>query len=146
MLHANAQICQYAYSTLCDLLISMSPHLVDKNPDYQVLVVEINENLIQSLLTFLNTYVFFAEDPKSECSTIRYQYTIDYLPVDQDEQAKIETLHKKRNLLAAYCKLIVHNVLPIQAATNILKYYVKVIIYKEFRICLSDCILSVIPV
>jgi hypothetical protein len=35
-------------------------------------------------------------------------------------------LHKKRNLLAAYCKLIVHNVLPIQAATNILKYYVKV--------------------
>ena len=46
--------------------------------------------------------------------------------LDQDEQAKIETLHKKRNLLAAYCKLIVHNVLPIQAATNILKYYVKV--------------------
>ena len=44
--------------------------------------------------------------------------------LDQDEQAKIETLHKKRNLLAAYCKLIVHNVLPIQAATNImLKYY-----------------------
>lgn len=46
--------------------------------------------------------------------------------LDQDEQAKIENLHKKRNLLAAYCKLIVHNVLPIQAATNILKYYVKV--------------------
>jgi cohesin complex subunit SA-1/2 len=49
-----------------------------------------------------------------------------YIFVDQDEQAKIEMLHKKRNLLAAYCKLIVHNVLPIQAATNILKYYVKV--------------------
>lgn len=65
MLHANAQICQYAYSTLCDLLISMSPHLVDKNPDYQSLVIEINENLIQSLLNFLNTYVFFAEEPKS---------------------------------------------------------------------------------
>jgi hypothetical protein len=43
----------------------MSPHLVDKNPDYQVLVIEINENLIQALLTFLNTYVFFAEEPKS---------------------------------------------------------------------------------
>lgn len=66
MLHANSQICQYAYATLCDLLISMSPHLVDKNPDYQVLVVEINENLIQALLTFLNTYVFFAEDAKSK--------------------------------------------------------------------------------
>ncbi|CAF1427241.1 unnamed protein product, partial [Rotaria sordida] len=108
MLHTNSQICYYAYTTLCDLLISMSPHLVDKNPDYQVLIIEINENLIQSLLTFLNTYVFFPEEPKS-----------------QDEQAKIEILHKKRNLLAAYCKLIVHNVLPIQAATNILKYYVK---------------------
>ncbi len=65
MLHANTQICHYAYSTLCDLLISMSPHLVDKNPDYQVLVIEINENLIQSLLTFLNTYIFFAEEQKS---------------------------------------------------------------------------------
>jgi len=65
MLHANTQICHYAYSTLCDLLISMSPHLVDKNPDYQVLVIEINENLIQALLTFLNAYVFFAEEPKS---------------------------------------------------------------------------------
>ncbi len=65
MLHANTQICHYAYSTLCDLLISMSPHLVDKNPDYQVLVIEINENLIQALLTFLNTYVFFAEESKS---------------------------------------------------------------------------------
>jgi hypothetical protein len=66
MLHANTQICHYAYSTLCDLLISMSPHLVDKNPDYQVLVIEINENLIQALLTFLNAYVFFADEPKSK--------------------------------------------------------------------------------
>ena len=49
-----------------------------------------------------------------------------FFRLDQNEQAKIEVVHKKRNLLAAYCKLIVHNVLPIQAATNILKYYVKV--------------------
>lgn len=70
MLHSNTQICHYAYSTLCDLLISMSPHLVDKNPDYQVLVVEINENLIQALLNFLNAYVFFAEDPKSKIINI----------------------------------------------------------------------------
>lgn len=127
MLHANTQICHYAYSTLCDLLISMSPHLVDKNPDYQVLVVEINENLIQSLLTFLNTYVFFAEEPKSNPMCYLYYDRFFFFYIDQDEQAKIEVLHKKRNLLAAYCKLIVHNVLPIQAATNILKYYVKVL-------------------
>ena len=127
MLHANTQICQYAYCTLCDLLISMSPHLVDKNPDYQVLVVEINENLIQALLTFLNSYVFFAEDPKSKSHVeLKMKFHRSLISLDQDEQAKIETLHKKRNLLAAYCKLIVHNVLPIQAATNILKYYVKV--------------------
>lgn len=75
MLHANTQICQYAYSTLCDLLISMSPHLVDKHPDYQTLVIEINENLIQSLLTFLNTYVFFAEEPKS---TILFLFSKEY--------------------------------------------------------------------
>jgi len=104
----------------------MSPHLVDKNPDYQVLVIEINENLIQSLLTFLNTYIFFAEEPKSNTKKKIFFLIKFLLILDQDEQAKIEILHKKRNLLAAYCKLIVHNVLPIQAATNILKYYVKV--------------------
>ncbi|CAF0795405.1 unnamed protein product [Didymodactylos carnosus] len=108
MLHSNQQICQYAYSTLCDLLISLSPHLIDKNDEYKSLVLDINENLIQTLLTFLSTYVFNVDEPK-----------------DQEEQVKIEALHKKRNLLAAYCKLIVHNVLPIQASTNILKYYVK---------------------
>jgi hypothetical protein len=78
MSHANTQICHYAYATLCDLLISMSPHLVDKNPDYQVLVIEINENLIQSLLTFLNTYVFFAEEPKSNSKILfLHQISID---------------------------------------------------------------------
>ena len=85
MIHANTQICHCAYSTLCDLLISMSPHLVDKNPDYQVLVIEINENLIQSLLTFLNTYVFFAEEPKSKIMRIFprmvFKYSRYFLPI-----------------------------------------------------------------
>lgn len=42
----------------------------------------------------------------------------------QDE-TKIEELHKKRSHLAAYCKLVVYNILPITAACEIFKFYIK---------------------
>lgn len=44
----------------------------------------------------------------------------------KDESCKLDDLHKKRSLLAAYCKLIVHNVVEMTAAAEIYKYYVKV--------------------
>ena len=42
----------------------------------------------------------------------------------QDE-TEIEELHKKRNCLAAYCKLIVYNILPTKAAADIFKHYLR---------------------
>ena len=32
--------------------------------------------------------------------------------LDPDEHTKIEELHKRRNFLASFCKLIVYNVMP----------------------------------
>uniref|UniRef100_A0A8C7YMI1 Cohesin subunit SA n=1 Tax=Oryzias sinensis TaxID=183150 RepID=A0A8C7YMI1_9TELE len=43
----------------------------------------------------------------------------------EDEASKIEALHKRRNLLAAYCKLIVYNVVEINTGADIFKQYTK---------------------
>lgn len=47
----------------------------------------------------------------------------------KDESCKLDNLHKKRSLLAAYCKLIVYNVVEMTAAAEIYKHYVKVMFY-----------------
>jgi len=38
-----------------------------------------------------------------------------------DEAAKIEALHKRRNLLAAYCKLIIYCVVEMRTGADIFK-------------------------
>lgn len=43
-----------------------------------------------------------------------------------DEASKIEALHKRRNLLAAYCKLIIYNVVEINTGADIFKQYMRV--------------------
>lgn len=45
---------------------------------------------------------------------------------ESSEVEKLEDLHKRRNALAAYCKLIVHGVLEISAAAEVFMYYMKV--------------------
>lgn len=48
------------------------------------------------------------------------------LPADGQDERRIEELHKRRNFLAAYCKLIVYNVAPIRRAADVFKHYIKV--------------------
>lgn len=45
------------------------------------------------------------------------------LPIDH---SKIEALHKRRNFLASYCKLIVYGVMQLTNAADVFKHYVKV--------------------
>ncbi len=45
---------------------------------------------------------------------------------EMDENQKIEELHKRRNFLASFCKLIVYNVVPIRQAADMFKFYMKV--------------------
>ena len=51
----------------------------------------------------------------------------DYI-FDEEESGnyRLESLHKKRNFLAGYCKLIVYNIIPMNAAVCVIKNYVKV--------------------
>lgn len=60
------------------------------------------------LINFVKTYVFSS----------RYD--------EIQDETRIEELHKKRSHLAAYCKLVVYNILPTTAACDIFKYYIKV--------------------
>lgn len=60
------------------------------------------------LIDFIKTYVFSS----------RYD--------EVQDETRIEELHKKRSHLAAYCKLVVYNILPTTAACDIFKYYIKV--------------------
>lgn len=50
-----------------------------------------------------------------------------------DEAVKIEALHKRRNLLAAYCKLIIYCVVEMKTGADIFKQYMRV----SLNICLS---------
>ena len=43
-----------------------------------------------------------------------------------DENVKIEELHKRRNFLACFCKLVVYNVVNIKVAADMFKHYMKV--------------------
>jgi len=48
---------------------------------------------------------------------------------DMDENQKIEELHKRRNFLASFCKLVVYNVVSIKTAADVFKHYMKVPYY-----------------
>ncbi|KOB78543.1 putative stromal antigen [Operophtera brumata] len=52
-----------------------------------------------------------------ECTSARF--------ADGQDERRIEELHKRRNFLAAYCKLIVYNVAPIRRAADVFKHYIK---------------------
>lgn len=52
---------------------------------------------------------------------------------DGQDERRIEELHKRRNFLAAYCKLIVYNVAPIRRAADVFKHYIKVRSYTGAR-------------
>lgn len=46
---------------------------------------------------------------------------------DQNIQnSAIERLHKRRHLLAGYCKLIIYNVIPMRHSICVIRYYVRV--------------------
>ncbi len=49
---------------------------------------------------------------------------------NQDDHTKIEELHKRRNLLTGFCKLVVYNVFPTKSAADIFKHYV--MFYNEY--------------
>lgn len=95
--------------SICDLLIIFSEQLANNNnTNLQTLEYEADTEQQTVLDDFVQLHVF---------TTVQE---------DGHEETQIEELHKKRNFLAAYCKLIVYNIIPTKAAANIFKHYLRV--------------------
>lgn len=98
-----------AYTVICDLLVVFCNQLLSNhNPLMHELVYEPDHAMQSMLNNFVQEFVFVEEEDE-----------------ELDEHSKIEELHKRRNFLASYCKLIVYNMIPTKAAADVFKHYVK---------------------
>ncbi|MEQ2217491.1 Cohesin subunit SA-1, partial [Xenoophorus captivus] len=96
----------------------------------QPLVFNPDSTLQNELLNFVLDHVFIDQDDENQsmgedfpaCRCDRLEPQGD----EEDEANKIEALHKRRNLLAAFCKLIIYDIVDMPAAADIFKHYMKV--------------------
>uniref|UniRef100_A0AAX7VSC7 Cohesin subunit SA n=1 Tax=Astatotilapia calliptera TaxID=8154 RepID=A0AAX7VSC7_ASTCA len=104
-----------AFTILCDLLLIFSHQIMSSGREQlESLVYSPDSSLQAELLNFILDHVFIDQDDDN--STDGQQ---------DDEASKIEALHKRRNLLAAYCKLIIYNVVEINTGADIFKQYMR---------------------
>ncbi|XP_039276310.1 LOW QUALITY PROTEIN: cohesin subunit SA-1-like [Nilaparvata lugens] len=98
-----------AYLVICDLLVVFCNQLqTNAQAVLSELIYEADRSLQVLLNDFIQNNVFTYEDED-----------------ELDEHSRIEDLHKRRNFLASYCKLIVYSIMPISCAADVLKHYVK---------------------
>ena len=71
------------------------------------LAFQANRTMSELLNEFVQNHVFVEDDEE-----------------DQDDHSKIKELHKRRNFLASFCKLIIYNVLPTKNGADVFKHYV----------------------
>ncbi|NXW51626.1 STAG2 protein, partial [Nyctiprogne leucopyga] len=109
-----------AFMILCDWLLILSHQDSNNNEEAVGLLGYLpSTSLQEKLLLFIQEHVFMEEEEESKEEEEK-----------KDESCKLDDLHNKRSLLAAYCKLIVYNVVEMTAAAEIYKYYVKT--YNDF--------------
>ncbi|KAM6934128.1 cohesin subunit SA-2-like [Xenentodon cancila] len=118
--HPDLAVRTQAFLGVCDVLTAHSYQLHVWDPSsFGPLLYTPSPKLQRALLTFVCAHVFIGADchgqnPMSENSEVE----------------KLEDLHRRRNLLAAYCKLVVHGVLEISSASAVFMFYVKY--YNDF--------------
>uniref|UniRef100_A0AAX7SCD9 Cohesin subunit SA n=1 Tax=Astatotilapia calliptera TaxID=8154 RepID=A0AAX7SCD9_ASTCA len=111
----NNAVKEQAFTILCDLLLIFSHQIMSSGREQlESLVYSPDSSLQAELLNFILDHVFIDQDDDN--STDGQQ---------DDEASKIEALHKRRNLLAAYCKLIIYNVVEINTGADIFKQYMR---------------------
>ncbi|XP_071782421.2 cohesin subunit SA-2 [Centroberyx gerrardi] len=118
--HSNLGVREQAFLGVCDVLTAHSYQLHVWDPtSYGPLLYTPNPKLQRALLGFIFVHVFTGPDSDGHSRVS-----------EDSEVEKLEDLHKRRNLLAAYCKLIVHGVLEMSMAAGVFMYYVKY--YNDF--------------
>uniref|UniRef100_A0A7N8XB84 Cohesin subunit SA n=1 Tax=Mastacembelus armatus TaxID=205130 RepID=A0A7N8XB84_9TELE len=112
--------CVCAFLGVCDVLTAHSYQLHLWDPtSFGPLLYTPSPKLQRALLTFVCMQVFVGPDCDNQSRAS-----------DTSEVERLEDLHRRRNLLAAYCKLIVHGVLEMSMAAEIFMYYMKY--YNDF--------------
>lgn len=96
----NSSIRQEAYKIVCDLLVTFNKSL-DKDPNQLLhsIVYEPDDNWHQILNAFIQKYVFI------------------------DENSNVDEFYSRRNLLMAFCKLVICNVFTVKSAVHVVKHY-----------------------
>nr|XP_009664711.1 PREDICTED: cohesin subunit SA-2-like isoform X2 [Struthio camelus australis] len=120
--HKEEDVREKAFMILCDWLLILSHQDSNNNEAAGLLDYLPSTSLQQKLLLFIQEHVFMEDEKESKDLTEEEQR--------KDKNGKLGDLHKKRSLLAAYCKLIVYNVVEIAAAAEIYKHYMKT--YNDF--------------
>uniref|UniRef100_A0A671MUA1 Cohesin subunit SA n=1 Tax=Sinocyclocheilus anshuiensis TaxID=1608454 RepID=A0A671MUA1_9TELE len=102
---------EQAFTILCDALLIFSYQIVASGREaLEPLVFSSDASLQSELLNFILDHVFVDQDEDSSTD---------------DEANKIEALHRRRNLLAAFCKLIIYNVVEMKTGADIFKQYMR---------------------
>uniref|UniRef100_A0AAQ5ZUF2 Cohesin subunit SA n=1 Tax=Amphiprion ocellaris TaxID=80972 RepID=A0AAQ5ZUF2_AMPOC len=113
-------LCRSAFVGVCDVLTAHSYQLHVWDPtSFGPLLFTTSPKLQRALLTFVCVHVFVASDCDNQSKV-----------GENSEVERLEDLHRRRNLLAAYCKLIMHGVLEMSMATEVFMYYMKY--YNDF--------------
>ncbi|OCT65777.1 hypothetical protein XELAEV_18042023mg [Xenopus laevis] len=114
--NVNTAVKEQAFTILCDVLMIFSHQIVVGGREaLEPLVYSPDSSLQSELLSFILDHVFIDQDDDNSSSDGQ----------QDDEASKIEALHKRRNLLAAFCKLIVYNVVEMNTAADIFKQYMR---------------------
>ncbi|XP_053311191.1 cohesin subunit SA-2-like [Spea bombifrons] len=109
--HQDRSLREQAFMSLCDLLLLLRHRSGE--------VSSCTDSTLQSqLLEFIQGHVFSVEEPKNKGETLN------------DDDAVLASLHRRRSLLAVYCKLIAYNAVEMAAASEIYKQYMKT--YNDF--------------
>ncbi|NXE54795.1 STAG2 protein, partial [Casuarius casuarius] len=120
--HKEKDVREKAFMILCDWLLILSHQDSNNNEAAGLLDYLPSTSLQEKLLLFIQEHVFMEEEEESKDLTEEEER--------QDKNCKLNDLHEKRSLLAAYCKLIVYNVVEMAAAAEIYKHYMKT--YNDF--------------
>lgn len=113
--HSDDTVKQQAFLGICDVLIAHSYQSNVWDPtSFGPLLYTPSPKLQRALLTFVCSQIFSIPVCDSQSADM-----------EDSEVERLEDLHKRRNQLAAFCKLIVHGILEMDMAAEVFMCYVK---------------------
>ncbi|KAF1751846.1 hypothetical protein GCK72_018400 [Caenorhabditis remanei] len=99
---------EQAYLCICDLMILFGSQLAEDSKAFEPLIWRPDDILLGNIKIFLNVNVF--EQPEQQDD-------------EANQEKQIEMMHKMRQFVAQYAKLIIHGAMPIIDAAELIKRY-----------------------